>query len=53
MEVKEKKDNQNKDTAKVWCPYRENFQYIKMCDVNCKKKDKCEAFRDYLEPKLF
>jgi hypothetical protein len=53
MGVKEEQENQNRDTDKIWCPYRENFQYAKVCDVNCKKKDKCESFRHYLEPKLF
>jgi hypothetical protein len=48
-----KQDNQDKNTVKIWCPDRENFQYIKVCDMNCKKKTTCEAFRDYFEPKLF
>jgi hypothetical protein len=46
-------DNPDKESAKIWCPDRENFQYIKVCDSNCKKKQKCSALRDYLEPILF
>ena len=46
-------DNEDKESAKIWCPDRENFQYIKVCDSNCKKKQKCSAFRDYFEPILF
>jgi len=49
----EKQDIQDENNAKIWCPDRENFQYVKVCDMNCKKKDKCEAFRNYVEPKLF
>ena len=41
------------DTAKIWCPEGENFQYIKACDAHCKKKDRCKPFREYFEPKLF
>ena len=48
-----KHDNQNKNIVMIWCPHGENFQYIKVCGSNCKKKDKCEPFKDYLEPKLF
>jgi len=48
-----KQDNPDKTIAKIWCPDGEKFQYIKVCDSHCKKKDKCLAFRDYLEPKLF
>ena len=47
------KENQDTDTAKIWCPEKEIFQYIHVCEINCKKKDGCEAFRDYVEPKLF
>ena len=53
MSIKEKQDNLSRETDKIWCPYRENFQYIKVCDLNCKKKEKCESFRNYLKPKLF
>jgi len=41
------------DTAKIWCPEGENFQYIKACDAHCKKRDRCKPFREYFEPKLF
>ena len=41
------------DTAKIWCPDGENFQYIKACDAHCKNKDRCKPFRDYFEPRLF
>ena len=46
-------DNPDKESAKIWCLDRENFQYIKVCDSNCKKKQKCSAFRDYFEPIMF
>jgi hypothetical protein len=48
-----KEDAMNINTAKIWCPEGENFQYIKACDVHCKKKDRCKPFRNYFEPKLF
>ena len=52
-----KHDSKQKDTdkniAKIWCPDGKNFQYVKACDSGCEKKDKCEAFRDYFEPRLF
>ena len=41
------------NTAKIWCPDGENFQYIKACDAHCKEKDRCKPFRDYFEPRLF
>jgi len=57
MEMKKnlesEQNTRDKNILKIWCPDRENFQYIKVCDSTCKKKDKCEAFRDYREPKLF
>jgi len=40
------------DTAKVWCPEAESFQYLKVCEAGCKKKDRCRTFKDYIEPKL-
>ena len=44
---------EDRNTAKVWCPDGENFQYIKGCEAHCKKKDRCKQFRDYFEPNLF
>jgi hypothetical protein len=44
---------EDRNTARVWCPEGENFQYIKGCEAHCKKKDRCKPFRDYFEPKLF
>ena len=43
----------DRNTAKIWCPDGENFQYIKVCEAHCKKKDRCKPFRDYFEPRLF
>jgi hypothetical protein len=40
------------NTAKVWCPEAESFQYLKVCETGCKKKDRCRTFKDYFEPKL-
>jgi len=51
LDVKE--DTVDIDTAKIWCPDGENFQYIKACDAHCKNKDRCKPFRDYFEPRLF
>jgi len=41
------------NTAKIWCPEGENFQYIKACDAHCKNKDRCKPFKNYFEPRLF
>ena len=41
------------NTAKVWCPEAESFQYLKVCETGCKKKDRCRTFMGYFEPKLF
>jgi hypothetical protein len=41
------------DANKIWCDEKEGFQYIKACESNCKKKNKCKAFKNYLEPGLF
>lgn len=41
------------DIAKIWCPDGENFQYVKVCEAHCKKKDRCKPIRDYFEPNLF
>ena len=43
----------DREMAKVWCPEGENFQYIKVCEAHCRKKDRCKPFRDYFEPNLF
>ena len=48
-----KEDTFDIDTAKIWCPEGEQFKYVKACDADCKKKDRCKPFRDYFEPKLF
>jgi hypothetical protein len=50
---KGKLDKSGTDINKVWCPDKESFQYIEACEKNCKKKNRCTAFRDYLEPELF
>ena len=51
LDVRE--DTVDINTAKIWCPDGENFQYIKACDAHCKKKDRCRPFREYFEPSLF
>jgi hypothetical protein len=38
-----KEDASDIDTAKIWCPERGNFQYVKACDADCKKKDRCRC----------
>jgi len=48
-----KEDAVDINTAKIWCPEGENFQYIKACYAHCKMKDRCKPFRDYFEPTLF
>jgi hypothetical protein len=49
----EKSDKPETDIKTIWCPDREGFQYINACETNCKKKDKCVAYKNYLEPGLF
>ncbi len=46
-------DKSRTDINKIWCLDREGFQYINACETNCKKKDKCMAYKNYVEPKLF
>ena len=48
-----KQNDKDGKIQKIWCPDRESFQYINACNLNCRKKDSCQAWRDYLEPKLF
>jgi len=48
-----KRNDKDEKIKKIWCPDRESFQYISACSLNCKKKDSCRAWKDYLEPKLF
>ncbi len=50
---KEKSDKPETDATKIWCPDREGFHYVDACEKNCKKKNKCAAFRKYVEPGLF
>jgi hypothetical protein len=38
---------------RIWCPDMEGFQYVEACEKNCKKKDKCTAYKNYIEPGLF
>jgi hypothetical protein len=51
IDAKERTEDRN--TAKVWCPDGENFEFIKVCEAQCKKKDRCKPFQDYFEPSLF
>ena len=46
-------DAKDINTAKVWCPEAESFQYLKVCETDGKKKDRCRTFKDYFEPKMF
>jgi len=48
-----KQDDKGEKIKRIWCPDRESFQYISACSLNCRKKDRCRAWKDYLEPKLF
>ncbi|MEW6109082.1 MAG: hypothetical protein AB1632_07990 [Nitrospirota bacterium] len=45
------KDRPVKETDKIWCIHGECFRYVNAC-IACKKRMKCESYRDYLEPKL-
>jgi len=51
--IKEKIPKQPEDTIKIWCDDSGSFRYVKACLANCKKKQQCKAFRNYLEPRLF
>jgi len=48
-----KLDKSKTDIKTIWCSDKEGFQYINACETNCEKKDKCMAYKNYLEPKLF
>lgn len=47
------RDKTETDTTKIWCDEREGFQYVKSCEVNCTKRYKCKAFKNYMEPGLY
>ena len=46
-------EKQDINMIKIWCPDKEHFQYIKVCERNCKKKDRCEVFQNHFQLKLF
>jgi hypothetical protein len=53
-----KKTDEDLDKSKteiktIWCPDMEGFQYLNVCETSCKKRDKCIAYKNYLDPKLF
>jgi hypothetical protein len=48
-----KLDKSKTDIKTIWCPDKEGFRYLNVCEINCKKRDKCIAYKNYLEPKLF
>jgi hypothetical protein len=50
-DIEETESERNRDT--IWCSDGEIFQYIKVCEADCKKKDRCKPFRDYFEPISF
>jgi hypothetical protein len=37
--------------TKIWCPVNEGFRYTAVCE-RCKKKNTCEMYKEYREPKL-
>jgi len=41
-----------KNTDKIWCPEWEQFRYVRVCNVSCKKITRCKAYADYREPRL-
>jgi hypothetical protein len=43
---------QQKNADKIWCPEGEQYRYVEVCKASCKKRDRCEAYADYREPKL-
>jgi hypothetical protein len=43
--------SENKEVTKIWCPLVEGFRYVTVCET-CRKKKKCQPYKDYLEPKL-
>lgn len=46
------KQPHSKNTDKVWCIAGEHYQYVESCKAKCKKKHTCEAYGDYMEPRL-
>jgi len=42
--IGEKQDIQTSNLDKIWCYDMEGFQYVKACESNCKKKDRCNTF---------
>jgi hypothetical protein len=54
MKKKEIIQHRNIDNnPKIWCPYKEHQQYVSACKKNCRRKEHCQAYRDYREPRLF
>jgi hypothetical protein len=51
--IEQLEDETKMETNKIWCNEREGFQYIKACESNCRKNNRCKAFRNYLEPRLY
>ncbi len=51
--IKDKSLKQSEDNKKIWCDDSGSFRYVKACVVNCRKKQRCKAFRNYIEPTLF
>jgi len=46
-------DKKKETGIKIWCPEKEKFQYINVCEKKCSKKYRCAAFMDYVAPRLF
>jgi hypothetical protein len=44
-------DSKAVDLTKIWCPAIEGFRFVTACD-SCKKKSKCQTYRDFIEPKF-
>lgn len=51
--IEKLRDGPKTDIRKIWCDKKEGFQYISACESNCKKKMRCKAYRNYLEPRLY
>jgi hypothetical protein len=54
--MKAEKANQQslsqKNTDKIWCPEGGQYKYVEVCEASCKKKNKCEAYAEYREPRF-
>jgi len=45
-------NNNKSDREILWCPKKEHYQYLEICNKNCQKRGRCKAWTNYYQQQL-